>query len=187
MSSHQKESEVELLQRRAQELSRAVELRDRSTLTRQFAAFTLSGDRYAVPLQKVEAVARVTDVYVIPGVPRHISGVIRRRGSSMALISLRRFFGADSGGLADADFALVVNAGGKRFALEVEDIEGVISLEESELLSPPDNLATTQAPFISYVTLQGITVLDPDRLVAFERFGVGAAAEAKPVENGEEA
>jgi purine-binding chemotaxis protein CheW len=127
---------------------------------------------YAIPLDEVEAVLRIGHIVSIPMTPKHIQGVIRRRGQTIALTNLRHFFHPEFEGIADADFAVVVVAGGKRFALQVEEIDGVVHLPKSELVPAPENFDRAQAPYVVAVTTAGLTILDMDRLVATSEFGM---------------
>ena len=160
-----------LLKRRAEELAKRLEQEEVSVAHVALLEFSLMGLRYAVHLDKVESVSKIGDIVSIPLTPRHFSGIIRRRGQSIALVSLRHFFHADAKGIADADFALIVSVLGKRFALQVEDIQGVAHLEENRLQPPPDNFDPAQQPYVFGITLDGLIVIDLASLVQAEGFG----------------
>jgi len=134
--------------------------------------FSLMAQDYAVPLDVVEAVLRIGAIVSIPLTPKHIQGVIRRRGQTIALVSLRHYFHPESEGLIDADFAIIVYTGGKRFALQVEEIEGVVRIPKSAFLPAPENFDKAQAPLVAAVTTEGLTVLDVGRLVLASDFGM---------------
>lgn len=160
----------ELLHERAVELAKTS---SKAAGVQQFEAFlevSIMGLRYAVILNNVDVVGKVDEVFVVPMTPPHITGVIRRRGQPIALISLRHFFYPHTRGIADADYAVVVVAQGKRFALQVEEIEGVRQLDKSALVPPSDTLTSEQIPYISAVTTDGLAVIDLDRLVQAEVF-----------------
>ena len=160
----------ETLQQRARELATPVQRRETSEQTLQLLIFRLLGAQYALPLADVEEVARIEEVYPVPCVPGHMSGIFRRHGRSIALVNIRALFADSSGGIADSDYAIVVLVRGKRFAMQVEDIEGVVGVSGDSLLPPPDGLPTNQLPFISSVSLQGLVVLDIGRLLDSEAF-----------------
>jgi purine-binding chemotaxis protein CheW len=160
-----------LLKRRAEELAKRLEQEEVSVAHVALLEFSLMGLRYAVHLDKAESVSKIGDIVSIPLTPRHFSGIIRRRGQSIALVSLRHFFHADAEGISDADFALIVSVLGKRFALQVEDIQGVAYLEENRLLPPPDNFDPAQLPYVVGVTIEGLVVIDLESLVRTEGFG----------------
>jgi purine-binding chemotaxis protein CheW len=160
-----------LLKRRADELAKRLEQEDVSVAHVALLEFSLMGLSYAVKLGQVESVSKIGDIVSIPLTPRHFSGIIRRRGQSIALVNLRYFFHPNAEGIADADFALIVSVLGKRFALQVEDIQGVAHLEENRLLPPPDNFDPAQLPHVDGVTIEGLIVIDLESLVRTEGFG----------------
>ncbi|MCP4601886.1 MAG: chemotaxis protein CheW [Proteobacteria bacterium] len=162
----------QVLTRRAKELAMPVEQHEQIERSLALLEFRLMGMRYAVYLEKVEAVSRIGDIVSIPMTPPHISGIIRRRGQSIALISLRHFFHPNTEGIADADFAVIVTAQEKRFALQVEEIQGVIHLMGERTMPPPDNFDSAQAPFISGVTTDGLSVIDLESLVDANGFSL---------------
>jgi len=162
--------DLELLERRAAELAAPRSDDREAEETRPLLAFSMFGARYAVDLDKVDAVTRIGEIHTIPLTPKHISGVIRRRGETIALVSLRLFFHPEAEGIADSDFALIARVSGKRFALQVDDIEGVSHLPRSELKAPPDNFDRAQVPYLFGVTNNGLVVIDLARLLAADGF-----------------
>jgi len=161
-----------ILEQRAALLAAPLEDDGKSEQMITLLVFTLMGSPYAVPLSCVEAVTRIGGIFAIPLTPRHISGVIRRRGQTIALVSLRHFFHPETEALIDADFAVISTAGGKRFALQVEEIDGVTQIPLKDLRPPPDNFDRTQAPYLAGVTNDGLVVLELEELVAAEGFGM---------------
>jgi chemotaxis signal transduction protein len=158
-----KEVEKQILARRAEQLSRPKTRLYKREETAALLGFYVIGTRYALPLSGVESVARIEDVLTLPQAPAHIAGIIRRSGRATALINLRRFLQPAMKGIADANYSIVITAKGKRAALEVEDIEGVIYVETKHLLAPPENLNAIQSPFVSAVTKDGRCVINIDR------------------------
>jgi purine-binding chemotaxis protein CheW len=159
------------LEERAKELARETVLVDEGMELGVFLEFSMMGSRCAVHLDKVDAVIRIGDIISVPMTARHFSGIIRRQGHSLALVSLRHFFNSSAQGIADADFAMIVTAGGKQFALQIEEIVGVIQLALEKLKPPPDNFDAIQLPFVAGVTTDGLTVYDLERLVESSGFG----------------
>ncbi len=171
MDDKLKEIENTVLKERALRLAEPIrEEGDRSETT-NVLVFRAIGTRYAVNLSCVDAVLRIFDIMPVPGTPRHIPGVIRRRGATTALVSLRFFFFPQTEGLIDEDLAVVVTARRKTFALQVEDVEGVQPLIKSQLRPVPDNYVRAVAPYLMGVTPDGMALLDMDRIVSSEGFG----------------
>lgn len=167
------EQELEVLVRRAQELARPITSLERNEELIALLEFQLMGSHYAIRLDRVEAVTRIGEIFSVPLTPRHISGVVRRRGQSYALVSLRHFFHLNAEGIADADFAVYVRAKGKQFAIQVEEIQGVIHLPRIKLLQAPETFDLAQAPYVAGVTLEGLALIDVDALVEADGFSAG--------------
>jgi chemotaxis signal transduction protein len=164
--------DLEILEKRAATLARPTEELDSQTNRVSLLEFAMIGQRYAVRLANVNAVTRVSEITAIPLVPKHIPGIIRRRGESIALVSLPFFFNENRGGIADADFAVIVQARGTRFALQVEEILGVSTVLSEDLKLPQDNFDPTHAAYVSRVTLDGLMILDLAALVEAKGFAV---------------
>jgi chemotaxis signal transduction protein len=164
--------DLRILEQRAAELAAPLAADTEPEPTIPLLVFTMFGARYAVALDLVDAVTRIGEIFTIPLTPRHIAGVIRRRGETIALVSLRLFFHPEAEGFADADFALIARARGKRFAIQVDDIEGVSHVPRAQLLAPPDNFDRAQAPYLGGVTTEGLVVFDLEKLVTAETFSV---------------
>jgi purine-binding chemotaxis protein CheW len=172
MSEDWEDVDRSVLEKRAELLAQPRAATETAVEVLSILRFSLMGRDYAVPLDDVEAVLRIGGIVSIPLTPRHIQGVIRRRGQTLALVNLWRYFHPEYEGLVDADFAIVVFAGGKRFALQVEEIEGAVRYPKRALLPAPDNFDKAQAPYVIAVTIDGLTVLDPARLATAGNFGM---------------
>jgi purine-binding chemotaxis protein CheW len=179
MSGEWEEVDRSVLQKRADLLAQPRADVDAVVETLAILRFSLMGQDYAVPLEVVEAVLRIGAIVSIPLTPKHIQGVLRRRGQTIALVSLTHYFHPEFEGLIDSDFAIIVVAGGKRFALQVEEIEGVVRCPKSAFLPAPDNFDRAQAPFVIAVTTEGLTLLDVERLVAADDFGMDSPRAAE--------
>ena len=172
MSDDYEIKDDEVLKKRAMALARPLEELDSRADLVSLLEFTMMGARYAVRLAHVSAVTRVSEITAIPLVPKHIPGIIRRRGESIALVSLPYFFNVNREGVSDSDFAVIVQVRGKRFALQVEEILGVMTILEEEMTLPQDNFDPSQISYISRVTLDGLMILDLDALVEAKGFAV---------------
>ena len=95
---------------------------------------------------------------------------MRRRGDSIALVNLTHFFHAEQEGISDADFAVIVRGGNKQFALQAEDVLGVSLVPSASLKPPQENFDRYQQPYVIGVTLEGLVLLDLDKLVVAKGF-----------------
>ncbi len=166
-------SEQTVLDRRAQGLARPRRRTKSRHNWRRVLVFTLLGKPYGVDLDRLEAIIRIGDIYPVPMTPPHLQGIIRRQGQSITLVSLRHFFDRGAEGVYDADYALIVGAGSKRFAIQAEDVDGVLRLDPEAVRPPPDNMDPSQRPYVSGVTADGVVILSMESLVAADHFAAG--------------
>lgn len=159
-----------VLKKRAERLAAHIDTLENREDTTSLLQFAIMGQRYAIPLNRVHAVTQISEITAIPLVPRHIPGIIRRRGESIALVNLEYFFHSEKTGISDADYAIIVTGASKRFALQVEDVMGVALVAEKELGAPQDNFDPKQIPYVSAVTLDGLVVINLDALVTAKGF-----------------
>jgi purine-binding chemotaxis protein CheW len=66
---------------------------DERSLRREFVTFTLDGDPYALPIERVREIVRMRPITPVPRVPAAIRGVISLRGEVVEVLDLRRRFG----------------------------------------------------------------------------------------------
>lgn len=163
--------EREILQNRAVQLATPYEAVDENLEVTRVLVFFAMGSKFAVPLVQVEAVTRIVDIFPIPHTPAHIPGVIRRRGKTIALVNLRFFFYPGTEALIDEDYAVSVKIKNKLFALQIEDVEGVVQLPTSTILPIPDNYDSALKPFLSGITDQELAILNLDEIVTTPNFG----------------
>lgn len=174
-------TDKQLLDRRAQSLAQPRQEVGRRQDWRSVLAFRLFGEPYGVDLDRVEAIARIGEIYPVPLTPPHLQGIIRRHGHSITLVSLRHFFNPAAQGVYDADYALIVQAAGKRFAVQAEDVEGVGRADPEEVRSPADNMDPALRPYVDGVTLDGVILLSLEKLVAARHFAVGHPRKQPPL------
>jgi purine-binding chemotaxis protein CheW len=131
-------------------------------------AFRVGGERYAVPLERVDHVLKSRGLSPLPGVPRHVLGALNSRSRVVPVLDLRQLLGLEGGGMSDLTRVVVVNAGDEPVGIAAEEVEGRLDLARSELGRPPPG------PFL-YLGPERLTVLAPDELA-----GPGAAPAAQP-------
>ena len=171
MDNRLREIENDVLKHRAERLAVPLEASDENIETERYLVFTAMESRFAIPLAQVEAVTRISDIIPIPHTPPHIQGVIRRRGQTIALVNLRFFFNPNAEALADEDYAVSVRARNKLFALQVEDVEGVLLLQKATILPVPESYNAKLRPYLLGITLDDMAVIDLNEIVVTPNFG----------------
>ena len=124
----------------------------------QLLTFTLTGMDYGISLENVESIESKMNVVVVPTSPANIRGIIRLHGEILPVFSLASRFGL--GNIA-VDNLVVVNVGGMKLALDVED---------SRVLPMPTLMSGQQCCFNDVASCQKelIVMLDVKSLVSQE-------------------
>jgi len=122
----------------------------------QVVVFTLGQEEYAMPIEVVREITRLSEVRSIPQAPAYVRGLINLRGKAIPLVDLHVRFGIDSSASLEEQniFALITEVHGNQVGFAVDQVREVRILEN---IVPPPPLVT--APFIG-----GIVNL-PDRII----------------------
>lgn len=103
--------------------------------------FRAGGEAWSVPVEEVRAVVRVEtrDSFVrVPGAPPEVAGLVNVRGEVLPAIKTARMIGANGTEPATTEpgtaesWALVVEDGGTRAALLVDEVLDVAEVEAGE-------------------------------------------------------
>jgi purine-binding chemotaxis protein CheW len=118
----------------------------------EVVAFRVGGERYAVPIEKVDEILEIKGLYPLLGAPRHVLGAMVARSRVLPVIDLRQVLGLQGGGMCDLTKVVAIDEGGDLFGLAVEDIEGKLELAK------PDRVSTS-GQFL-FVASDRLAVLD---------------------------
>jgi purine-binding chemotaxis protein CheW len=100
---------------------------------REFLAFELSSERYALPLPCVREIMRVIAVTEVPRAPNDVLGVISVRGQVTTVLDLRRKLHVQEAPVSGKSRILLVDAGREVIGLLVDSVLHVYRLNDSEI------------------------------------------------------
>lgn len=149
------EQRREVLQARARDLAASRHQERPEVLT--VLAFQVGGERYAVPIERVDHVLESRGLCPLPGAPRHVLGALLSRARVVPVLDLRQLLGLEGGGMSDLAKVIVVEVGEEAFGLAAEVVDGRQELLRSGLSQPPPG------PF-QFLTQDRLTVLDLEQL-----------------------
>jgi purine-binding chemotaxis protein CheW len=151
--SPEKRREVLLARAKALATSRHEERPESLTVL----SFQVGGERYAVPIERVDHVLESRGLCPLPGAPRHVLGALLSRARVVPVLDLRQLLGLEGGGMSDLAKVIVVEVGEEAFGLAAEVVDGRQELLRSTLSQPPPG------PF-QFLTQDRLTVLDLEQL-----------------------
>jgi purine-binding chemotaxis protein CheW len=144
-----------ILAERARSLAEVRE-QEQATGVLEVVAFRVGGERYAVPLQKVDEILEIRGLCLLFGAPRHVLGALVARSRVLPVFDLRALLGLSGGGMSDLTKVIALAEADELLGIAVEEVEGRLSVPAAELVP--------QGPFLT-VTADRLAVLDPAWLV----------------------
>jgi purine-binding chemotaxis protein CheW len=88
--------------------------------------FSLNGQRYALPLDRVHRSIRVVAITPLPAAPAIVLGVVDLGGVVIPVIDIRRRFNLPPRDVRLSDHLIVATAGKRTVALLVDETKGVL-------------------------------------------------------------
>ncbi len=139
---------------------------------KQFLAFLLSGEEYAVDILKVQEIKNWGPVTPIPASPDYMRGIINLRGTVVPVIDLRLRFGLPSKE-ADLTTAVIIarassDKAERYVGLVVDEVADVYFLNETEIQERKDVSSAISGEYVqglSQVKNQMVIVVDLDLIV----------------------
>lgn len=132
-------------------------------IVHHLVTFHLGKEEYGVEIGSVQEIIRATDITPVPGAPLHVRGVISLRGKIIPVVDLRKRFGLPEAEQSDARRIVVVELGGKRLGMLVDNVSQVIKVPASVVEDLPDEAASLAENYIKGIgKLEGrlIIILD---------------------------
>lgn len=130
----------------------------------QLLTFRLNGIDFGIPVKDVESIETQKNVFKVPDSPPHIQGILKLHGEIIPVYSLASRFAY--GNIAVGNI-VVVNAGGMKIGLEVEQVKSILEVENRNVIPMPEIMNATQHCFNDVVSNQKelIVLLDAGKLV----------------------
>lgn len=103
------------------------------TGVREFLAFVVASETYALPLSCIREIMRVPSVTPVPRAPREVLGIISVRGQVTTLIDLRQRLRVPVGPVSSRTRVLLVDQGDEIMGLLCDRVQQVHRLSENEV------------------------------------------------------
>ena len=159
------EARLDLLRRRASRLAVPVSNEAESESALEILVFTLSGERYALPIDKVGSVAPCLRLCPIPGTPDHILGIAHVGGELLPVVDLGPRFGLGRGVPGRDSRIIVLENESMKFGLFAELVVGSRLAGRSEL-NPPLQQGCGPASYLLNVMSDGTVLINADAILS---------------------
>lgn len=108
----------------------------------KYLTFVVAQESYGIPVLKVREIMRMTQIRLMPGLPKDVCGVINVRGKIIPVLDLRRRLGRPAAGMTDEACIVVVQVAGANggvvpTGLVVDGVEEVVQFSAAEIEPPP--------------------------------------------------
>lgn len=131
--------------------------------------FTLAGETYGLESRFVSEAFDLTEITLIPGSARFLTGIINLRGTMMAVIDLKEFFELPTGGIEDKHKVLVVRKDSMELGLMADTLRGMIEVKMESMQTSLPTLTGIRSEYLKGITGEGVVILDVERILFDER------------------
>jgi purine-binding chemotaxis protein CheW len=127
---------------------------------------------FGLPVEAIQTVFEMVSVTPVPLAPDHVLGLVNLRGKIATAISLRRRLGTDPIATERSNLAVGLEHRGESFALVVDDVGDVLTLDKTTEIDVPPHLGGEGVKFSSVHRLEHeiLPVLDLDWALALGAF-----------------
>jgi purine-binding chemotaxis protein CheW len=135
----------------------------------QLVAFCLQGEEFAINIQQVREVLKLTQITPLPQSLYFIEGVINLRGEVIPVVDLRKRFQISDSEKNDNTRIIIVEIDESLVGLIVDSVSEVLHLSAAAVDPPPKRLAGTRTEFIAGVGKLDerlIIILDINRILS---------------------
>jgi purine-binding chemotaxis protein CheW len=116
---------------------------------REWLAFTLSGEEYAIAIEQVREVLKAPVITEVPRAPPQVLGVIMVRGEVIAILDLRRRLGVPGVAAGKRTRVIVCDAGDGARGFLVDAVSDVVRLRPSAVEPRPNGIPGPAAECIA--------------------------------------
>jgi purine-binding chemotaxis protein CheW len=139
---------------------------------REYLAFSLGGEEYAVNILQVQEIRAYERVTRIANMPSFIKGVMNLRGAVVPVVDLRVRFNVGKAEYDASTIVIVINIGPRTIGMVVDGVSDVVAIKASELRPAPQIAGVLTAEF-----LEGVAILDKRMLIIVDINGLMSSKE----------
>ena len=135
----------------------------------QLACFNLGESLFAIDIMRIKEIILPQKLSALPRETPLLEGVINLRGAVIPVMDLRKRFGMPKAEERGAGKLLIVSLQRQVLALEVDDVQEVITVPAGGIMPPPDVDEGDGMEYVLGICLSGeqmFMILDIDALVA---------------------
>lgn len=141
------------------------------------AVFQLNGEEYGLNIIEVNTVEKDMNIKEMANSPNNVKGKIEIRGSEIPVYSLRRKFGFMDKEPDGNTRYLITNVNGIDIAFEVDQVNGILDIEASDIFDVPLIIKCNNTSYIKSIAkidgglillLDSNSILDKEEMKALQ-------------------
>jgi len=135
---------------------------------KQYIGFILERNEYTVPILKVQEIIKLPQITKMPGVPYYVEGVTNLRGRIIPVVNLKKILGIQE--QSPGSKVIVISSGKITFGALVDDITGVVNIDEKDIEPAEEFLQHSQSQVEGVARLNDrlLVLLDTKKLIPTE-------------------
>jgi purine-binding chemotaxis protein CheW len=139
---------------------------------REYLAFSLGGEEYAIDILKVQEIRAYERVTRIANLPAFIKGVMNLRGAVVPAVDLRVRFNVGAAEYNASTIVIVINIGQRTIGMVVDGVSDVVILKPADVRPAPQIAGVLTSDF-----LEGVAILDKRMLIIVDLDGLMTSKE----------
>jgi purine-binding chemotaxis protein CheW len=146
-----------------------------SAPVREFLAFRLGNEDYAIDILKVQEIRVFDTVTKLPGAPDYIKGVINLRGLIAPVIDLRLKFGFKDAEYGPFTVLIVLHVRDRLVAVVVDAVADVVQLTQEQIKPAPEFATAVNIEYVMGLGTRGdhmLILLDIEKLISSRELGI---------------
>ena len=146
-----------------------------SAPVREFLAFRLGDEDYAIDILKVQEIRVFDTVTKLPGAFDYIKGVINLRGLIAPVIDLRLKFGFKDAEYGPFTVLIVLHVRDRLVAVVVDAVADVVQLTQEQIKPAPDFASAVNIEYVMGLGTRGdhmLILLDIEKLISSRELGI---------------
>lgn len=111
----------------------------------QLVTFTINKEEYGIRIMQVQEINRLAEITSVPRAPYFIDGVTNLRGNVVPVINIRELFGLEKREVDDRTRIMIVDIGGTKTGLRVDQVNEVLRLSKQDIERTPSIVTSGSA------------------------------------------
>lgn len=145
--------------------------KEENHLNEQYITFTIGEEDYAISIENVEEIVKVTNLIKVPKSQIYFVGLMDIRGKVVNMIDLSKKIMNKKVGESQMNRAIIVKIDGKSLGIIVDKVSHVVRFAENQIDPPPPSVKGMSSRYIIGVAKKDnrfIIIMDVEKILSSE-------------------